>query len=89
MLTNVNIRTDSCLKKAADKLFKSFGMNMTTAINIFLRQSVYEHKIPFEISRNIPNEETVATLEKAEKGEDMIGPFNNIEDLMRSLDADD
>ncbi|WP_028307902.1 type II toxin-antitoxin system RelB/DinJ family antitoxin [Desulfitibacter alkalitolerans] len=49
--TNVNIRMDEKLKKQAEELFADLGMNMTTAINIFVRQSVSYGGIPFEIIR--------------------------------------
>lgn len=46
---NVNIRMDAELKKQAEQLFAELGMNMTTAINVFVRQSVNYGGIPFEI----------------------------------------
>lgn len=48
---NVNIRMDEKLKKQAEKLFADLGLNMTTAINVFIRQSVSYGGIPFEIVR--------------------------------------
>jgi DNA-damage-inducible protein J len=48
---NVNIRMDEQLKKQAEQLFSDLGMNMTTAINIFVRQAVSRGGIPFEIVR--------------------------------------
>ena len=48
---NVTIRMDEKLKKEADSLFKDLGMNLTTAINTFIKQSIREQKIPFEISK--------------------------------------
>ncbi|WP_428769848.1 type II toxin-antitoxin system RelB/DinJ family antitoxin [Treponema sp. HNW] len=46
---NVNIRMDSDVKKEAEQLFDSLGMNMTTAFNIFIRQSLRIGGIPFKI----------------------------------------
>jgi len=46
---NVNVRMDKDLKKQAEKLFSDLGMNMTTAINVFIRQSINHGGIPFEI----------------------------------------
>ena len=46
---NVNVRMDKDLKKQAEKLFADLGMNMTTAINVFIRQSINHGGIPFEI----------------------------------------
>lgn len=48
--TNVNIRMDEGLKKEAEYLFSELGLNMTTAVNIFVRQAVKHGKIPFELT---------------------------------------
>ena len=40
--TNISIRMDSDLKAQADALFSELGMNLTTAFNIFVRQSIRE-----------------------------------------------
>ena len=64
--TNINIRVDSSLKEQAEKLFSELGMNMTTAITVFLRSAVSYEGIPFEIRKNTPNEETKAALAEYE-----------------------
>ena len=66
-VSNVSFRIDSDLKAQADALFSQLGMNMTTAFYIFLRQSVREGCIPFEITLNTPNSETVAALIEAQQ----------------------
>ena len=66
-VSNVSFRIDSDLKAQADALFSQLGMNMTTAFNIFLRQSVREGCIPFEITLNTPNSDTVAALIEAQQ----------------------
>jgi len=48
--TNLNIRIDKELKEQAEDFFGELGLNMTTAINIFVRQSLRQGRIPFEIS---------------------------------------
>jgi len=48
--TNLNIRIDKELKERAESFFGELGMSMTTAINIFVRQSLRQGRIPFEIS---------------------------------------
>lgn len=47
---NLSIRMDQDLKNEADQMFKELGLGLTTAITMFVRQSVRERKIPFEIS---------------------------------------
>lgn len=63
--SNVSFRIDTELKEQADALFQALGMNMTTAFNIFLRQSVREGCIPFTVTLNTPNADTVAALLEA------------------------
>ena len=46
---NVNIRVDEEIERQAEKLFSEFGFDMTTAVNVFLRQSIREQAIPFSI----------------------------------------
>ena len=46
---NVTIRLDREVKENAEKLFGDFGMNLSTAFNVFARQSLRQGKIPFEI----------------------------------------
>ena len=47
--TNLNIRIDKDLKEQADAVFSEMGMSMTTAFNVFVRQTLRQGKIPFEI----------------------------------------
>ena len=65
--TNISIRMDTKLKAQADALFSELGMNLSTAFNIFVRQSLREGRIPFEISLCTPNQETVAAMLEAER----------------------
>ena len=64
--TNVSIRMDTELKAQADELFAELGMNLSTAFNIFVRQSLREGGIPFEIRTDRPNQETIAAMLEAE-----------------------
>ena len=50
--TYLSIRIDRDLKEEADQIFSAFGMNLTTAITVFVRQAVRQRKIPFEIALN-------------------------------------
>ena len=51
--TNINIRTDSELKAKAQVILSDLGLDMSTAINVFLNQIVYQQAIPFEITKKI------------------------------------
>jgi len=63
--TNLSIRIDRDLKEEADQIFSLLGMNLTTAITIFVRQAVRQKKIPFEISLYPENGSTSAVMRDA------------------------
>lgn len=65
--TNISIRMDAELKTQADALFAELGMNISTAFNIFVRQSLREGGLPFNITLNQPNKETIAAMLEAER----------------------
>lgn len=62
--TNLNIRTDKAIKEQAEQIFNELGLNMTTAINLFLRTAIREHGIPFELKLDVPIDTTAAAIEK-------------------------
>lgn len=61
--TNLNIRTDKEIKEQAEQIFSDLGMNMTTAVNMFLRAVIRENGIPFDLKLEVPNEVTAAAIE--------------------------
>ena len=48
-LASLNVKIDRKIKKDADYVANTMGMTLSTAINIFVRQMVYERAIPFRI----------------------------------------
>lgn len=85
-VSNVSFRIDADLKSQADALFAQLGMNMTTAFNIFLRQSVREGCIPFDITLNTPNSESVIAMLEAKKlMSDPSTKKYDVEDALKEL----
>ncbi len=84
---NMTLRVEPELKAQAAALFKSLGMDLSTATGIFYRQALRCHGLPFEVKMDTPNETTYAAMVSAEKGEDMYGPFNSVAELMEALNA--
>ena len=78
---------DSELKAQADALFAELGMNLSTAFNIFVRQSLREGGIPFEIKLEQPNKETVAAMLEAEKiaKDPNVKHYTNLDELFEDL----
>lgn len=87
---STSISIDADLKAKAQELFADFGLDLSTAITIFLRQSVRENCIPFSIRREVPNADTIAAMKEAD---DMVAhpeqyqTYDNMDDLMRALEA--
>ena len=72
----VTIRVDKDLKDRADALFDRLGMNMTTALNVFLRKAVTEEAIPFPVSvKNVvlghTSSDITSSFEAAVRNENM------------------
>lgn len=61
---NVTIRLDREIKEQAEKMFNDFGMNLSTAFNVFARQALRQGKIPFEIYDPFYSEANQAELNR-------------------------
>ena len=59
--TTVNVRVDEDIKRNVESLFESMGMNISTAVNMFFRQCLFENAIPFQPrgSRNVSRKEAL------------------------------
>lgn len=84
---NVNIRMDETLKQEFSHLCGELGMNMSTAFTVFAKKAVREKRIPFELSLDVPNAETIAAIDDVNNKRNLVGPFHSISDLMEDLNA--
>ncbi len=86
--TNLNIRTDKDVKDQAEEIFNELGLNMTTAINIFLRTAIREHGIPFDLKLDVPNDTTAAAIKEGRKlMSDSNAPrYSSMADLKAALE---
>lgn len=84
--TNFSVRLDSDLKKQSEALYGELGVNLTTAINVFLRKSLKVGGFPFEVRNDEPNRETKLALLEAEKlSKDPNVKGLDVEDALREL----
>ena len=84
---STNITIDADVKARSQAMLADFGLDLSTAVNIFLRQMLRERAFPFEIRQEIPNAATLAAMDDAENGTDLYGPFDSVSDLMEALNA--
>lgn len=87
----IQVRVEDALKKEADELFTDLGFDTPTAIRIFLKLAVKRRGLPFEVTQlqSQPNAETISALEDVKAKRNLIGPFNQVQDLMASLLEDE
>lgn len=88
MMTTLSVRVDEDVKKQANELFADLGLDMSTAINMFLRQSIMRDGLPFDVSREVPNAETLAAIEevqKMKKHPDKFKGYTNIDEMFKEL----
>lgn len=87
-MATLNIQVDEKVEKEAEKLFSDFGLDMSTAINIFLRQSIRENCIPFSIQKEVPNADTIAAMKESEemmKHPEKYKGYHDVNEMMRDL----
>ena len=87
--TNLNIRTDKDIKDQAEQIFSELGLNMTTAINIFLRTAIREHGLPFPLKLDVPNATTAAAIEEGRSiaSDSSVKGYSSMEALKAALEA--
>lgn len=88
---NINVRIDPETKSSAEKLFSSFGITVTDAINIFLRKSIMEGGLPFEVKQPHYNAETEAAMREAKaiiSGQVQAKHYSSAHALFEELDAE-
>ena len=87
--TNLNIKTDKTIKEQAEQIFSDLGLNMTTAVNMFLRASIRENGIPFELKMEKPNKTTKAAIEEGRRiaADPTVKGYHDIDELRAALDV--
>ena len=88
-IINVNVPTH--VKEEATEIFNNLGLNMSTAINMFLRRAICEKGIPFEV-REEPSDELKAVLkelEDYENGKVKLKSYTNVRKMFEDIEKDE
>lgn len=85
--TNITVRMDSDIKKQCEAIYGELGINLTTAINVFLRQSLRAGGFPFDVRLDQPNKETMAAMLEAERiaRDPPVKRYSDVEEALRAL----
>ena len=92
MTANINVRTDSETKRKAEEIFNELGINMSTAINMFLKATIRENGVPFSMTMPTPSESTRIAMKEAEdifKHPENYKGYTDIASLRKALEEDD
>ncbi|WP_276797780.1 type II toxin-antitoxin system RelB/DinJ family antitoxin [Fusobacterium gonidiaformans] len=81
----INVRVDETMKKEVEILYKELGLNMSTAINLFLKKCLLEQGLPFELK--LPNKKTMEVIQDIEQGDGLSKEFDSIDELLSDLHA--
>jgi len=89
---NIHVRTDSQTKAGAEQLFSTFGITISDAINIFLRQSLLVGGMPFELRQPRYSPETEAAMQEARdiiSGSKKAKVYSSVAEMNADIDGDD
>ena len=87
--TNITMRMDEDLKSQLQELVSNLGMDMTTFFTISAKQAVREQRIPFAISMDVPNADTIRAIDDVRHWRNLSRSFSSVEELMEDLNAED
>ena len=90
--TTANISIDYETKIKAQELFSELGMDLSTAVTIFFRQAIRERSIPFEITADVPNADTLAAIKEIEEMKahpEKFKKYNSFAEIMAEIDAEE
>lgn len=88
--TSMTIRTNKKIKQESQQIFSSLGIDMSTAINVFLRQVIYYNGFPFDVRLEVPNAVTLSAMEEGDKmlHDPNAKRFSGVEELFAELEEE-
>ncbi|MEG0852942.1 MAG: type II toxin-antitoxin system RelB/DinJ family antitoxin [Angelakisella sp.] len=89
----LNIKIDPKVQLQAQQIFDELGLDMSTAVNIFLKQSIRQHGIPFPVTMDmprpeLPNSETLAAIEEVHQMKlhpELGKSYTDVDEMMKEL----
>ena len=87
-MAQISLRVDDDVKRRAEQVLDDIGLSMSVAINIFLRKVAREHRIPFELSADELNAETVEAIQESGrmKADPGLGKtYTDVDQMMEEL----
>ncbi len=89
--TNITMRIDENLKAQLQELMSDLGLDMTTFFTMAAKQAIREQALPFNVSREIPNKETIEAFQEVEemkKHPENVKSYSSFSDLLNEVKQD-
>ena len=89
--TNITMRIDENLKAQLQELMSDLGLDMTTFFTMAAKQAIREQALPFNVSREIPNKETIEAFQEVEemkKHPENVKSYSSFSDLLNEVKKD-
>lgn len=87
--TNITMRIDTEIKAQLQELMSDLGLDMTTFFTMAAKQAIREQRIPFPISMEVPNADTIRAIEDVRQRRNLSRYYSSVEELMEDLNAED
>ena len=86
----INVRVDGEDKKRFEQFCSDTGMNISVAINMFIKAVLRESRLPFAVESDLPNAATIAAIEEGEKllRDPKARRFHSVDELFEELDSE-
>lgn len=81
MTTTIQVRVEEKMKRDAQKVFATMGLDLSSGIKLYLARVTQEQRVPFEL--RIPNTETAKAIRDLEAGKGQS--FSSVEDLFEDV----
>lgn len=85
---STNISIDAETKAKAQAMLADLGLDLSTAVNIFLRQMLYEGGIPFSVTREVPNKVTLEAMKEAQElfcSPEKYKKYDDVDSMMEDI----
>lgn len=90
-MATITIRVDAKTKQQAEELFNNLGLNLTSAINIYLKKAIAEQGVPFEVKKTNYNQETIQAMLESERlaHDPNTKKYNSFSEILEEIDQED
>ena len=86
--SNITVKIDESIKKEFNYFCEKLGLNMSTAINLFIYSVLREKRIPLNLDLNSEyNTKTTKSIKNVIKKKNLSKTFNSVSELMEDLNA--